>query len=212
MKKINSKNVILGKKPTIEANVVLGAPSVRLKKSPPLIIGNYALIRSGSILFSGTRIGNHLQTGYYAIIREENEVGDHFSLWSQSIVDYGCKIGNGVKIHSGCYVAQYTTLEDDVFLAPGVMIANDFHPGSRFSKECMRGPTVKKGAQIGCNVTIVPFVTIGEYALIGAGSVVTKDIPPYSVAYGNPARVTKKIHQVRCPVSSHQPYEFPIPS
>jgi len=62
----------------------------------------------------------------------------------------------------------------------------------------MRGPTIKKGAKIGCNVTVLPFVTIGKNSLIGAGSVVTKDIPPNSVAYGNPAKVRRKIFDIKC--------------
>lgn len=71
----------------------------------------------------------------------------------------------------------------------------------------MKGPTIKKGAQIGCNVTILPFVTIGENSLIGAGSVVTTDIPANSVAYGNPAKVRKKISQLRCPLGiTDRPY------
>ncbi|OGR89402.1 MAG: hypothetical protein A3A86_02940 [Elusimicrobia bacterium RIFCSPLOWO2_01_FULL_60_11] len=124
------------------------------------------------------------------------------------MVDYGCKIGNGVKVHCNCYVSQFTTLEDDVFLAPGVIIANDLHPGAPDFRDCMKGPTIKKGAQIGCNVTILPHVTIGEHSLIGAGSVVTKDIPPYSIAYGNPARAAKKIADFKCSVKDHRPYEY----
>jgi acetyltransferase-like isoleucine patch superfamily enzyme len=62
----------------------------------------------------------------------------------------------------------------------------------------MRGPTIKRGAQIGVNATLLPFVTIGEHAVIGAGSVVTKDVPPQTVVYGNPARVVKDIHDLGC--------------
>jgi acetyltransferase-like isoleucine patch superfamily enzyme len=114
-------------------------------------------------------------------------IGDDVSVWSNSVIDYGCRIGNRVKIHCNCYVAQYTELEDDVFLAPGVTIANDLYPGDRRSAELMAGPRIGAGAQIGVNVTILPFVRIGTGALIGAGSVVTRDIPAVVVAFGNPA-------------------------
>jgi acetyltransferase-like isoleucine patch superfamily enzyme len=114
------------------------------------------------------------------------------------VVDYGCVIGNGVKIHTGVYVAQFTILEDDVFLAPGVIVTNDIHPGCPESSRCMRGPTVRRGAQVGGNVTLLPYIEIGERALIGAGSVVTKDIPPRAVAYGNPARVVGTIDDLDC--------------
>src|SRR3989338_7306492 len=150
-KKLTYKNVLLGKNPTIEPNVQLGISAADL---PPLVIGDDARIRSGTVIYAATQIGHHLETGHYVVIREKNEIGDHFSIWAHSVVDYGCKIGNGVKIHTSCYVAQYTCIEDNVFLAPGVIIANDFHPGSKFSRRCMKGPVIKKGAQIGCNVTL----------------------------------------------------------
>ena len=172
-----------------------------------MLIGRKAKIRSGSVIYLGSKIGHHLETGHNVIIREQNKIGNYFSIWNNSVVDYGCTIGNKVKIHSNVYVAQFTKIEDDVFLAPGVTIANDPHPGCRFSKKCMRGPIIKKGVKIGVNVTILPFVTIGEYSLIGAGSVVTKGIPPYSVAYGNPARVIKSIYELRCPIGiTDKPY------
>jgi acetyltransferase-like isoleucine patch superfamily enzyme len=110
-------------------------------------------------------------------------------------------IGNNVKIHTSVYVAQFTIIEDDVFLAPGVIIANDPHPGCPRSRECLRGPVIRRGAKIGINVTLVPFVDIGEYAFIGAGSVVTRDIPPRAVVYGNPARVVGTIDDLSCIVN-----------
>ena len=68
------------------------------------------------------------------------QIGDDVSIWSNTVVDYGCRIGSRVKIHCNCYVAQYTELEDDVFLAPGVTIANDLYPGDERSAELMAGP------------------------------------------------------------------------
>ena len=142
------------------------------------------------------------------VIREENKIGNHFTIWSNSVVDYGCQIGHGVKIHTNCYIAQFTTIYDDAFLAPGVMVANDLHPGCPHSHECMRGPYIKKGAQIGINCTILPRVVIGEYAVIGAGRVVTKDIPDGTVAYGNPAQVKCDIDSLTCSTGQgDKPYQ-----
>ena len=92
-------------------------------------------------------------------------------------------------------------------MAPGVTIANDIHPGCKFSAECMRGPVLRRGVQIGVNVTILPYVEIGEGSLIGSGSVVTRDIPPRSVAYGNPARVVRRVEELRCTTGiTERPY------
>jgi acetyltransferase-like isoleucine patch superfamily enzyme len=166
--------------------VLVGYP-VPQAKADPLVLGAGARLRSGTVLYDGSTIGRHLQTGHGVVIREGCDVGDDVSVWSNSVIDYGCRIGNRVKIHCNCYVAQYTELEDDVFLAPGVAIANDLYPGDRRSARLMAGPRIGAGAQIGVNVTILPFVRIGAGALIGAGSVVTRDVPAQVVAFGNPA-------------------------
>jgi acetyltransferase-like isoleucine patch superfamily enzyme len=120
------------------------------------------------------------------------------SIWSNTVIDYGCRIGNGVKIHTNVYIAQYTVFEDDAFLAPGVSIANDPHPQC---EKCAQeqAPIIKRGARIGVNATILPGVVIGEYALIGAGSVVTNDVPAKALVYGNPARVAKNVDDLGCP-------------
>ena len=195
---ILTEEVVLGEAHQIDEGVLLGYPAERKIKCKELIIGKKAKVRSGSVIYQGSQIGDNLETGHNVVIREENIIGDDFSIWNNSVLDYGCKIGNRVKIHSGVYIAQYTVIEDDVFIAPGVMVANDLHPGCKYSAHCMKGPIIKKGAQIGLNVTLLPFITIGEHSLVGAGSVVTKDVPPRSVVYGNPARVVKNIDDLSC--------------
>ena len=166
--------------------VLVGYPVSRAS-AEPLVLGAGARLRSGTVLYDGSAIGRGLQTGHGVVIREACEVGDDVSVWTNSVIDYGCRIGDRVKIHCNCYVAQFSELEDDVFLAPGVTIANDLYPGDQRSAQLMAGPRIGAGAQIGVNVTILPFVRIGAGALIGAGSVVTRDIPAAVVAFGNPA-------------------------
>ena len=196
MKKIGE--LVIGADARLDDGVMLAYLSPRPDIDGVLRIGDNAGIRSGTVIYAGTTIGNNLETGHNVVIREENIIGDGFNIWSNSVVDYDCKIGNNVKIHCNCYVAQYTTIEDDVFLAPGVTIANDIHPGCPDSKPCMKGPTIKQGAKIGVNVTLLPYVVIGERCLVGSGAVVTRDIPPESVVYGNPARVHGSIYDLKC--------------
>jgi acetyltransferase-like isoleucine patch superfamily enzyme len=171
----------------------------RPSRSAPetLVLGADAIIRSGSVIYQGSRIGARFQTGHHVVIREECEIGDDVSVWSNSVIDYGCRIGDRVKIHSNCYVAQFSEIADGAFLAPGVTIANDLYPGQASSAAVMSGPSIGAGAQIGVNVTILPFVRIGAGCLIGAGAVVVRDIPDGTVAYGNPATGRGEVRGLR---------------
>lgn len=199
-----NENVILGENVELERYVILGEKTGRKIADLRLIIGDNAVIRSGSVIYLGTRIGPDLRTGHNVVIREENVIGENLQIWSNSVIDYGCRIGNHVKIHCNCYVAQFTVIEDDAFMAPGTIIANDMFPGKQFPDLPLIGPTIKRGAQIGCNCTLRPGVTIGEYSLIGAGSVVTKDIPPRVLAYGNPARVVRSIDDIAAAIEAQK--------
>ncbi|MDI6791415.1 MAG: acyltransferase [bacterium] len=190
-----TNDIEIGKDPRIDEGVVLGYLSGRKIASLKTIIGHRARVRSGTVIYAGLEIGDNLETGHNVVIREENLIGNNFNIWNNSTVDYGCKIGNNVKIHNNVYIAQFTTLEDDVFLAPGVIIGNDPHP---VCTKCMKGPTVKKGARIGINATLLPHIVIGEHSLVGAGAVVTKDVPPRSVVYGSPARVVCSTSELKC--------------
>ena len=190
--------IFLGEDAQVDPNVIVGYRTGRKIPDFTLRLGELAQLRAGTVIYGGTTIGTHFQTGHNVVVREQNTIGDHVQIWNNTTIDYGCTIGNHVKIHTNCYIAQYTVMEDDVFLAPGVTIANDYHPGCTFSAECMRGPTIKRGAQIGVNVTITPYVTIGEHSLIGSGAVVTQDVPPHSLVVGNPGRVIKRTADITC--------------
>jgi acetyltransferase-like isoleucine patch superfamily enzyme len=187
-----SPDLQIGEGLVADDTVVLGYVSSRSVHST-LVLGAGARLRSGTVIYAGSSIGSRLETGHHVVLREGNQVGNDVSIWSNTVVDYGCVIGDRVKIHSNCYLAQFTELEDDVFLAPGVTLANDLFPGRPGSADAMAGPLIQVGAQIGVNSTVLPYVTIGAGAIIGAGSVVTKDIPAGAVAYGNPAFVSRRV-------------------
>jgi acetyltransferase-like isoleucine patch superfamily enzyme len=183
--------------PKLEEGVVIGEIPSRQIEDKTLVIGEDALVRRGSIIYAGSSIGARLETGNNVVIREQCRIGSGLRIWTNSIVDYGCEIGNDVKIHCNCYVAQFTTVQDDVFLAPGVIVANDKYARFAGPNKRLAGPTLMKGCVIGANATLLPGVRVGEGALIGAGGVVTKSIPPRMVAYGSPARVVCAVEDLK---------------
>lgn len=178
-----------------DGGVVLGYPPER-DVDRRLVIGSHARLRSGTIIYGGSSIGARFATGHHVVVREQCVIGDDTSVWTNSVVDYGCRLGSGVKIHAGCYVAQFSQIGDGAFLAPGVSFANDLYPGDEASAAAMVGPSVGRGAQLGVNVTVLPYVVVGEGAIVGAGSVVTRDVPPGMVAYGNPARALRHVDEI----------------
>ena len=201
-------SIILGTNPIIDKYVVLGAcPSG--KALGKLIIGDNAVIRSHSVIYAGTKIGNNFQTGHGVLIREGNVIGDSVSIGSHTVVERENRIGDGVRIHSNCFIPEFVIIEDSVWIGPCVTILNILHPPCPRFEDCARSVHIRKNAKIGGNVTIGPRVTIGENSLIGMGSVVTEDIPDNVVAYGNPARVVKPIAQLTCELEYFKvPYEW----
>ncbi len=135
----------------------------------------------------GTKIWVNVQ------VRESALVGKNCILSKDVYVDHGVKIGNNCKIQNSVSVYNGVTIENDVFIGPNVCFTNDRVPRA-FNSNWKIIPTyVKKGASIGANATIVCGVTIGEYAMVAAGSVVTRDVKPYSLVMGNPARHASQI-------------------
>ncbi|HEX8919443.1 MAG TPA: acyltransferase [Chloroflexota bacterium] len=192
---VHDELVILESPFTIDRLSIVGQKSGRPVEFSPVRIGPNAVIRAFSVIYAGSTIGSHLETGHNVVIREENEIGHCLNIWNNSTIDYGCVIGDRVKIHCNVYVSQFTTIEDDVFLAPGAKTANDPHP---LCSTHLKGPTIKRGARIGMNVTLLPGVVIGEDALVGAGAVVTKDVPARAIVVGNPARVLGTVEDIDC--------------
>ena len=147
-------------------------------------------VDDGVTIGNGTKIWHfsHIQTG--AVIGEKCSFGKNVTISSNVI------IGNGVKIQNNISIYDDVIIEDDVFCGPSCVFTNVINPRAFVERKCEYKKTmVKKGASIGANATIVCGVTIGEYALVGAGSVVTKDIPAYALAYGNPARVNGTVNE-----------------
>jgi len=202
-------NVKLGKNYQIGEYVIIGVPPRNsLPGELETIIGDDAIIRSHSVIYAGNIIGNNFQTGHGVMVRELNKIGDNVSIGTSSVVEHHVTIGNGVRIHSQAFIPEYSVLEEGCWLGPNVVLTNVFHPLCPKAKQCLKGPVIARNAKIGANCTLLPDITIGENALVGAGSVVVEDVPANSVVAGNPAKVIKSIDELRCPYGIiEKPYE-----
>lgn len=143
------------------------------------------------------KIGGGTKIWHFSHVMQGSEIGENCNIGQNVVIMPGAKIGNCVKIQNNVSVYTGVICEDDVFLGPSCVFTNVINPRAFIErKHEYRQTLVKKGASIGANATIVCGVTIGEYALIGAGAVVTKDVPDYALVYGSPARV--KGYVCRC--------------
>lgn len=186
-------NVKLGENVIVEDFCIIGAP-FKGSKSEETIIGDGAFIRSHTVIYAGNRIGRNFQTGHKANIRELNLIGDNVSVGTLSVIEHHVIIEDGVRIHTQAFIPEYSLLKKNCWLGPNVVLTNAKFPKSPNAKEQLKGPVVEESAKIGANATILPAVHIGRNALIGAGSVVTKDVDDNAVVAGNPARFVRQIH------------------
>ncbi len=192
------ENVEIGEGTIIEDFCVIGKPPMgKADGELKTCIGPGSLIRSHSVIYAGNIIGKGFQTGHQACIREENEIGDDVSVGTLSCIEHHVKIGNGVRIHSQAFVPEFTVLEDGAWIGPKTTFTNARYPKSKSAKQNLEGVRVCKKAKIGANSTLLPGVTIGEGALVGAGSVVTRDVAPFTVVVGNPARKIAQVESIQ---------------
>jgi len=172
----------------IQPNVILGTPVQKQKSSSDslTIIGKNAILRSGTVIYSNVKIGDNFKTGHGVLVREHTTIGDNVLVGSNSIIENKCKIGNNVSVQSNVYIPTNTTIGDNVFLGPNACLTNDKYPVRK--KAELIGPILEKGVTIGANSTILPGVRIGEGSIVAAGSVVTKDVSPWKLSIGSPAK------------------------
>jgi acetyltransferase-like isoleucine patch superfamily enzyme len=180
----------LGKHPMKAAN----SATTKEQVLPPLSVGELCIVGTGVVLYRGAAIDAKVLMADLATIRENVTIGRGTIVGRGVTVENFCAVGRYCKLESECYITAYSTIEDRCFIAPGVVTSNDNFVGrtqERFKH--FKGVTVKKGARIGAGTVTLPGVTIGEDALIAAGSTVTKDVPPRMIMMGLPARQLRPV-------------------
>ena len=190
-------NVTIGPGAQIGEFVVIGEPPRgRQPGELPTVIGADAVIRSHTVIYAGNEIGRNFQTGNKVNVRESNHIGDNVSIGTLSVVEHHVHIGNDVRIHTQAFIPEFAVLEDGCWIGPNVVLTNAKYPLSPGVKESLAGPVVRKGAKIGANATLLPGVEVGENAIVGAGSVVVRNVPAGAVVVGNPARVINDVSKL----------------
>lgn len=162
----------------------------------PTTVGSGAIIGSHTTIYEGNTIGARFATGHGALVREHNVIGDDVSIGTGSVVEHHVRLGNGVRLHSRVFVPEYTEIHDQAWLGPNVVLTNAKYPQSPGVKAALRGAIIERGAMIGANATVLPGVRIGARALVGAGAVVTRDVPSGAVVAGNPAVIIKQLEDL----------------
>src|SRR5712671_1588278 len=183
------ENAVVGKQPSL-------GPKSTAKRDPlpPAEIGDGTIVSTGAIEFAGAKIGAACILGDQSCVRERVTIADDVVVGRGSLIENDTTIGSGTRIQAGAYVTAYSTLEEDVFVAPCVVTTNDNFMGrTEQRKELMRGPTIRRGARIGGGAILLPGIEVGEEAFVGAGAVVTKDVAPKTIVYGNPARPVRDV-------------------
>jgi len=187
----------IGRGVRVDDNTVIGKSPMRAKRSifkteknlEPAQIGDFCLIGAQVILYQGCYIGSHVLIADSAAVRENVSVGEYTIVGRGVTIENLTKVGKKCKLETGSYITAYSEIEDYCFIAPMVTTTNDNYLGrteERFKH--FKGVHIKLGGRIGANATILPGKTIGKDAVVGAGAVVTKDVPDRRVVIGAPAK------------------------
>jgi acetyltransferase-like isoleucine patch superfamily enzyme len=194
-------NVVLGDGSYVASHSVVGSPTADHYADPesyepaPCRIGRNALLRSHAVVYAGAEIGDGFSCGHRVTIREGSHIGDGVQIGTDCDLQGYLTIGSHSRLHSGIFVPYRTTIEELVWIFPHAVLLNDPHPPS---DECTQGPTLRRFAVIGASSTIFPGVEVGEGALVGAMSLVRRDVPAHAVVAGVPAKELGPTSELVC--------------
>ncbi|MFX1300532.1 MAG: DapH/DapD/GlmU-related protein [Promethearchaeota archaeon] len=154
-------------------------------------IGNHCIIRTESVIYAGSQIGNNVRMGHNTLIREKVTIGDNTLVGTGVVIDGNTSVGKNVSIQTNVYIPWQTMIEDHVFLGPNSILTNDKYVMRKDYE--LKGPILRRGVSVGAGAVILPAIEIGSEAVIGAGAVVTKDVPPKAIVYGVPGRIHSSV-------------------
>ncbi|MEM3608237.1 MAG: DapH/DapD/GlmU-related protein [Candidatus Bathyarchaeia archaeon] len=154
-------------------------------------ISDRCTIRSGSVIYDDVDLGEGVELGHSVMIREGVTVGRHSLIGTGTILDGHILIGRNVRIQTGVYISSHSIIEDKVFIGPRAVLLNDKYMMQREYR--LKGPKIHSGVSVGGNSVILPGVEIGEGSIIGAGAVVTRDVPPRTIYAGIPAKKLRDV-------------------
>lgn len=184
------EHAVVGKQPSLAAS-----STAKRDPLPPATIGDGTVVSTGAIVFAGSAVGARCIVGDQSCIRERVTMADDCVLGRGSLIENDTTVGSGTRIQAEAYITAYSTLEEDVFIAPCVVTTNDNFMGrTEKRKSLMKGPTIRRSARVGGGAVICPGVEIGEEAFVGAGAVVTRDVPARKLVVGSPARVLRDVN------------------
>lgn len=203
------RDVTIGENSFIASNCIIGEYWMdfcmdRKPHTHELSIGSRALIRSGSIIYAGSKIGDDFQTGHQVTIREKASIGDHVSIGTLSDIQGNCRIGNYVRLHSNVHIGQLSVIDDFVWIFPYVVLTNDPTPPS----ENFVGVHVKSFAIVATGALIMPGMEIGQDSLVAAGAIVTKPVAAYSVVAGNPGKPISDVRNIKNKITGQPVYPW----